>query len=116
MLLCRSLRKYPEVNGRWDIVGGRIEHGKSLLENLKREVSEETGLELVGEPKLVTAQDILRIPGKHVVRLTYIGETEGDVVLDESENDMYKWYDREELVSLEDVDVYFKELINDNLV
>ena len=116
LLLCRSLRKYPEVNGRWDIVGGRIEHGKSLLENLKREVSEETGLELVGEPKLVTAQDILRIPGKHVVRLTYIGETEGDVVLDERENDMYKWYDWSELIVLEDVDMYFKQLLDNKKI
>ena len=51
-----------------------------------------------------------------MVRLTYTGIAEGEIVLDTIENDMYKWYDREELVSLEDVDVYFKELINDNLV
>lgn len=113
LLLRRSLEKYPEINGRWDIVGGRIDPGKTLLENLKREIQEETGLELVGIPKLIAAQDILRSVDKHVVRLTYIGECKGKVVLDIGENDRYEWYNREELKVLEDVDMYLKELIND---
>ncbi|MBI3638668.1 NUDIX domain-containing protein [Candidatus Wolfebacteria bacterium] len=114
LMLRRSLEKYPDINGRWDIPGGRIETGKTLLENLKREVLEETGLELADKPpRLITAQDILRNNNRHVVRLTYIGEADGEVKLDTNENDMYKWYDWEELQKLDDVDVYFKELLND---
>ena len=113
LLLRRSLEKYPEVEGRWDIVGGRIDPGKTLIENLRREVQEETGLELVGDPKLIAAQDILRNKNYHVVRLTYVGESNGEIKLDTSENDMHQWYTREELIGLEDVSVYFKELLND---
>jgi len=112
LLLRRSVEKYPEVKGRWDIAGGRIEAGKTLIENLKREVFEETGLELIGTPKLVAAQDILRKPSHHVVRLTYIGQANGEIKLDENENDTYKWYSWEELVALDDIDIYLKELLN----
>jgi ADP-ribose pyrophosphatase YjhB (NUDIX family) len=61
LVACRSAEKYPEVGAKWDIVGGRITPGIPLIENLKREVREETGLEIIYEPKLITAQDILRI-------------------------------------------------------
>jgi len=33
LLLRRSLEKYPEIKGRWDIVGGRIDPGSILIEN-----------------------------------------------------------------------------------
>ena len=110
LLLHRSVEKYPEVKGRWDIVGGRIEPGTALLDNLQREVKEETDLAIVGVPTLVAAQDIVR-PGRHVVRLTYLGEAQGEIILDTTENDAFAWYTREELEHLADVDVYFKTLL-----
>ncbi len=42
LLLRRNPEKYPEVGATWDIVGGRIDPGTPLFENLKREVYEET--------------------------------------------------------------------------
>lgn len=116
LMLRRSLEKYPDIKGRWDIVGGRIDPGSGLLDNLKREIKEETNLDLIKEPKLIAAQDIIPNAEKHVVRLTYIGEIEGDIKLDESENDMYKWYSAEELKDLEDMDIYFKKLLNNNYI
>lgn len=112
LLLRRSVKKYPDVDGRWDIPGGRIISGTPLLDNLKREVSEETGLSIVSEPKLVAAQDILRVPGKHVVRLTYIGNSVGNVVLDIEENDLYGWFDISEILSHDDLDKYLKEFFD----
>ncbi len=112
LLVHRSLEKYPEIKGRWDIVGGRINPGKPLLENLSREVMEEVDLELSDNLKLIAAQDILRNDDRHIVRLTYLGHAEGEVKLDKKENDSYKWYTWEELQRLEDVDIYFKELLN----
>lgn len=111
LLLKRSIIKYPEVEGRWDIVGGRIEVGTPLLENLKREIKEETGLELIKEPKLITAQDILRGTDKHVVRLTYLGEIEGTPTLDPNEHEEYKWLTLPEINQQEDLDYYFKQII-----
>ncbi len=110
LLVRRSSEKYPEVGAKWDIVGGRIDPGSTLLENLKREVREEVSLDLTGEPALVAAQDILRVPGRHVVRLTYLGAIEGEPKLD-GDNTEYRWFTIEELRQLENLDIYFKELL-----
>ncbi len=111
LLLHRSPEKYPEVNNLWDIPGGRIEASVPLLENLKREVKEETGLDLQEEPRLISAQDILRIPGRHVVRLTYVGEINGQVELKGEEHNDFKWFTLEELEKLTNLDSYFKDLL-----
>lgn len=117
LMIRRSLEKYHEVTEtRWDIVGGRINPGQPLMQNLAREVKEETDLELVGQPRLIAAQDILRVPDRHIVRLTYVGECKGEVVLDTSENDAHQWLGFDELIKLEGVDIYFKELLNQNLI
>lgn len=112
LLLHRSEEKYPEASGRWDIVGGRINAGTNLMDNLSREVREETGLEIIGTPRLIAAQDILRKEGWHIVRLTYQGEAEGDIKLDVSENDDFRWCSLAELLALDDLDIYLKELLD----
>lgn len=112
LLLHRNWKKYPEVkkDNSWDIAGGRIKIGIPLLENLKREIFEETKLNLIKEPKLVAAQDILR-PDKHVVRLTYLGKIEGEPTLDE-DHDSYKWVTPEEIKKEPGLDQYFGEVFN----
>jgi len=109
LVVCRSAEKYPEVGAKWDIVGGRINPGYSLVENLRREVMEETGLEIKYEPKLVTAQDIIKTD-KHVVRLTYTGLADEEVKLS-TEATEYRWLTLEEISSLEPMDKYFKEVL-----
>lgn len=109
LVLQRSKIKYPEVGAKWDIAGGRIEAGEALFENLQREVKEETGLAVDGVPRLVTAQDIIK-KDKHIVRLTYIGNANGDVVLSDEHSD-FKWLSLEELKNLEPMDSYFKEAL-----
>ena len=113
LLVRRSLTKYPEVRDhQWDIVGGRIDPGFPLLDNLKREIKEEVGLDLTNEPRLVAAQDILRIPGRHVIRLTYIGEIHGEPKLNLDEHSEYGWFTLEEIKNLQGLDLYFKEVLN----
>lgn len=114
LLVKRNAEKYPEVGPRWDIVGGRINPGQALLENLKREVKEETGLELEGEPKLVAAQDILRVEGRHVVRLTYAGKADGIPRID-GDHTEYGWFALEEIKNLDNLDIYFRELLEKGL-
>lgn len=109
LLVRRSPEKYPEVGAKWDIVGGRIEPGYSLMENLKREIKEEVSLELIEEPKLIAAQDILRLE-RHVVRLTYIGEIEGEPILDEDHTE-FIWVSLKEMREIENLDKYAKELL-----
>ena len=109
LVVCRSADKYPEVGAKWDIVGGRINPGFSLIENLKREVVEETGLEIKYEPKLITAQDILK-KDWHIVRLIYLGIADGEVKLS-NEHSEYKWLSLEDISNLEPMDSYFKEVL-----
>ena len=111
LLLKRSPEKYPEVENPWDIVGGRIDPGISLFENLKREVKEETSLSLEKEPRLVAAQDILKVADRHVIRLTYIGDIEGEPTLDEDHSE-YKWFTVDELRGLDGLDDFFEELLD----
>ena len=110
LLLKRNPEKYPETGAKWDIVGGRINIGSSLLENLKREVFEETGLGINSDPKLIAAQDILKID-KHVVRLTYTGFTEVEVKLSEEHSD-FKWISREDVKTLDPIDSYTKSVFD----
>lgn len=111
LILKRSSKKYPNVSGHWDIVGGRIDPGTPLFENLKREIFEETKLVLTEEPKLIDATDILRIPGRHVVRLTYLGTIQGTPEIDLEEIEEFKWLTIQEIHQLEDLDIYTQELI-----
>lgn len=117
LLIRRNPKKYPEVGPRWDIVGGRINPGQPLLENLKREVAEETKLSITSNPVLVAAQDILRVPGRHIVRLTYTGETAGEPEIDE-ESLEHKWFSAKEIRTLgeEELDIYFRELLDEVLI
>ena len=118
LLLHRNPVKYKDVRGTWDIVGGRIEVGFLLLDNLRREVKEETQLEIEGVPILLYAQDILRgdPPEKHVVRLTYRGKTTGEPVLDTEENDEFRWVSFDELKTWDDLDMYVKEIVKKGML
>ncbi len=120
LLLRRNPKKYPEIGPKWDIVGGRIDIGSTLLDNLKREVMEEVGLEITSEPRLVGGQDILhieRFPGRHVVRLTYTADTAGIPKIDE-ESLEYCWLTRSEIEELpiDELDQYFKEILDKKLL
>ncbi|MDQ3076096.1 MAG: NUDIX hydrolase [bacterium] len=113
LLLRRNPKKYPEIGPTWDIVGGRINVGIPLIENLKREVMEETGLKITSEPRLIYAQDIMgieRFPGRHVVRLTYVATTEGEPTIDE-ESLEYQWVPVSELDNIEQLDKFLKEVL-----
>ncbi len=110
LLLLRSREKYPDIGEQWDIPGGRIDPGAPLIENLRREIFEETGLKLEKEPILLCAQDILK-PDKHVVRLTYRGEISGGPSLSD-EHSEFAWYTVEQMRKLDHLDPYAKEILN----
>jgi 8-oxo-dGTP diphosphatase len=96
--------------GKWDIAGGRIETGTGLMENLAREVSEETGLTTTSEPKLLAAQDIVW-PDRHVVRITYTADVTGEPKLG-PEHSEFGWFTYEEMKSLDKMDDYIKKLLD----
>lgn len=110
LLIRRNEEKYSSQ--KWDIPGGRINPGTSLGENLAREVMEETGLTLLGEPKIIGAQDIFASPERHVVRITYLGTADGTPKLSD-EHTEYTWVTWSELKAMpvEELDRYVKALM-----
>ena len=109
-------KKYKATKGTWDIVGGRINAGTPLVENLKREIKEETQLDLVAEPRLIFAQDIIPGTDEHIVRLSFVVHMDGAPVLDISENTEYKWLSIEELKNMEDLDRFVKEILDKGIL
>ena len=115
-LLLKRSKRYPDAQFKWDIAGGRINTGSSLMDNLKREVKEETNLDLEKPVKLIAAQDILK-SDKHIVRLTYLGEIEGEPKISDEHTD-FRWFTKEEMESLkpEEIDKYLKGILNAGLI
>lgn len=80
--------------GTWEFVGGKLEFGETLEVALKREVMEETSLEIqVG--KLLYATTFKTNPNRQVVLLTYACEiVENYEVTLSNEHIEFKWADR----------------------
>lgn len=110
-LFIERAEKLPDGSGiRWDVPGGRIQPGETLQAALAREVSEEAGMELSGEPELLAAQDII-VPegGIHVVRLTYKGKATGQPHLS-NEHQGHRWATLAEAREL-NVDNYLRQTL-----
>lgn len=116
LLLTRS-SDYEMTGGGddWDIPGGRIDPSEELLTALRREVLEETGVELPIDvaPELLTAQDIM-VPTKdlHVVRLTYRLDADITEVILSGEHTGYQWFAAAELKKLS-LEPYLASVVRD---
>jgi ADP-ribose pyrophosphatase len=114
LLLKRSLSdsKRKNMSEKWDIPGGRINSSENLLNGLKREVEEETGITIKGSPKLLDAQDIFPTDDVHVVRLTYLLNTEDvNITLSEEHQD-FGWFDPAE-ASVLSLDKYLFKVLGE---
>ena len=113
-LLIRRAPSEKNGPGKWDIPGGRMEAGSTMMENLAREVMEETGLTMTSEPRMLGIQDMLW-PDRHVVRITHTGTREGEPRLSE-EHSEYLWATIAEILGLNEreFDTYLNKLISAN--
>jgi 8-oxo-dGTP diphosphatase len=100
-----------ETEPHWDIPGGRINTDEPLLDALAREIKEETGLTLNSTPILLGAQDIFAAHADlHVVRLTYLLESNGGEAQLSDEHQEVKWMSAEEALATT-LDAYTKEIL-----
>jgi ADP-ribose pyrophosphatase YjhB (NUDIX family) len=78
------LRGAEPMRGLWSIPGGLLDVGETMAEGVRREVLEETGLEVTVGPQVITFERILRdddggVP-YHYVLIDYLCEAAEDAV------------------------------------
>jgi 8-oxo-dGTP diphosphatase len=94
LLVCRG--REP-MKGHWTLPGGVLELGESLVDGVKREVAEETGLEV--EPiELIELLDRIHREGEkvryHYVIADYLCRVTGGELRAASDADAVRWVER----------------------
>lgn len=121
ILIVREATTYEDATrlGKYMLPGGRIDTGENHLVGLKREIKEETGLDIEPIRPVFTKEWSPTIAGvkSQIVAIFYLCKPiNNDVVLSE-EHDEYRWISEEELAGFDgefiDNDVtdgYFRQL------
>ncbi len=103
VLLLREASTYTEGTniGKWGIPGGRIEAAESFFDGLRREVREETGLDVeIGDPVHIgewwpTIHDVKN----HIVALFVLCEPLHETVTLSEEHDVSAWVGQDDLAN-----------------
>lgn len=85
----------------YTLPGGHVEPGESFVDAVKREMKEETGLE-IRHPRLVGVKQFPIREGRYVVLLFRAEEFSGEVI--SSEEGKMEWIGKEQLGSIDTVD------------
>jgi 8-oxo-dGTP diphosphatase len=99
ILLIRRSQQSGQFKGKWDLPGGKVDAGESFDEGLRREVAEETGVEVSVDALAGSLE--LETPGARLAVLVMeCRHLSGEVRLS-AEHDAYAWVPREELPNME---------------
>lgn len=97
--------------GLWSLPGGALDEGEDPQESIKREIKEETGLEVRGlQPFAVRYYES---DGERTLIVGYKGEVESREAVLNWEHDDYRWLEKEEALRLdltEDAKFFIKNL------
>jgi 8-oxo-dGTP diphosphatase len=101
LLLVRAA-PFLTVAGRWFLPGGGVEHGEAPMDALRREVAEESGLEIEGATLAGVLSDTWPIPDGsllHTVRIVYrVDRWRGELRHEASgSSDRAAWFSADEL-------------------
>jgi 8-oxo-dGTP pyrophosphatase MutT (NUDIX family) len=104
-------RRGPErqfLPNAWDILGGHVENGESLLGALAREIEEESGWRLIGTPRLIYVVDWETVDHGTVNprrEFDFLADVEGDLDHPRLERPLhteYKWVGLDEIDLLDE--------------
>jgi len=109
VLVLREASTYEEGtnSGRWHCPGGRIHPGEPFIEGLKREVAEETGLEIATHEPFYVGEWFPMIKGvqNQIIAIffacTLASDAKGDVVRLSEEHDASRWVTAAEAAALD---------------
>ncbi|ALC85232.1 DNA mismatch repair protein MutT [Bacillus sp. FJAT-22090] len=109
----------PTAVEKWNFPSGRIEYGEDILYSARREVKEETGLDV----KLIGTTGVYNFissTNNQVILFHFIGEvTGGSINLEEDEISESKWIKVSDLLKFENEDLreplVLKQIINNLL-
>lgn len=106
-------RKTPEV---WEFPGGKIEFDENLKEAAKRELKEETGIDLnLRDIKLLGVEGV-RYPNNYVKQVVVLFSSEikkkPKVRLGDKDHFEYRWFSLNELKNLADLALSIKPFLN----
>src|SRR5690349_6107396 len=100
------LARFPKWGNSWAIPGGKVEYGEPLLNALRREVREETAINIVDADFLRVSESIFD-PSfgdgtAHMVLIDFVvTEFSGAPILDQRELFVFQWVPLEEALLLE---------------
>lgn len=97
VLVLRESKKYEDGSneGKYDVVGGRVEPGQHFLDSLQREVKEETGLEVnIGRPFFVNEWRPIKSGEEwQIIGVFFVCTPKFTTVKLSEDHDDYKWID-----------------------
>lgn len=103
-----SQRSWEETHmpGKWTVPGGKVERTKGdvwniIEETLKKEVMEETGIEIKDHAELLTNNTFIRSTGQHVVALIFLCHWKKGVAKPLEDTIDVKWVTKNQLKDLD---------------
>jgi 8-oxo-dGTP diphosphatase len=99
VLAMRRSKHAEAAPGAWETLSGRLEPGETELEAVRREISEESGLEVIVEREPVDAYDAER-RGMPMRVTVFRAEWLAGDVRPSAEHDEWRWVTAEEFASL----------------
>lgn len=102
--------------GEWDIPGGTVEAGEVMEESLRREVLEESGLQVEIKKCLNIFTNLGSLPERQYFQVTYFcSYVRGEVMLNPEEHDEYQWLSVDEVRKLPCI-AFLKNLLDSDIL